>query len=726
MRDDDLWYITFFVRKTLTYWAHWRKLVVVGIASSIFQAQFLCAQIPMSAGTYSQNFDSLASSGTVNWTNNVTLAGWYASKGSADASTYIANAGTTVNGSIYSFGTNGVNPLSDRALGSVAASSTAYAYGVRFTNDTGLAQSNITISYTGEQWRNANNTGAVTNILSFSYRLTNSPLTNADAINSQTWTSVNALDFSSPIVNVGGSGTGLDGNAAPNRQIFTNIVLTGVIVPPGQELFLRWRDPDDSGSDAGMSVDDLTVTFGTNAPAGATPPSISTQPQDQTATAGDTVSFNVVASGTAPLNYQWKSNNVIIPGATNDTFMLSSVTTNLSGSSYFVTITNSAGSTNSATATLTVNPATFAITYLHYNVNGNSVTGTDPTNWAVTAPQVQAIGRQIDYLNPDIIALNEIPTAYKWQMTNWANSFFPGFYLATNAIGDGFINNFIASRWPIIRSQSWLSSSNLANFGYTNGNITVARDLFEAQIAVPNFAQPLHVFVAHLKATTSGGQDDADRRGAEANCISNFFVTVFLTGTNKLHPYILSGDMNEDIFRPETNKYPISRLPIQHLTAPATGLQFTTPTNIYDLSTSNDMTESIQATRLTVRFDYIMPCPLMFSNIASSQIFRTDKLPSFPPNLFSNDDKMSSDHLPVVMIFNNPFYKPFNTTSFARNGTNVAFNWQTVPGQTYRVEGSTNLTAWTALATNLTATNYSSAFATNSTPDVKFFRVRSP
>src|SRR6202012_2610907 len=143
---------------------------------------------------------------------------------------------------------------------------------------------------------------------------------------------------------------------------------------------------------------------------------------------------------------------------------------------------------------------------------------------------------------------------YKFQMTNWVKAFLPGYFLATNAIGDGFIQNYVMSRWPITRSQSWLSSSNLANFGYTNGNATVTRDLFEAQIAVPNFSQPLHVFVAHLKSTDSSTpQDDADRRAAEASCVSNFFVNVFLTGTNKLHPYILSGDMNEDILRPESD-----------------------------------------------------------------------------------------------------------------------------------------------------------------------------
>ena len=210
------------------------------------------AQIFFSAGTYSQNFDSLLTSGTVNWTNNLTLPGWYAAKGAADAPTYIANAGNATTGSLYSFGTNGVNPASDRALGSVAGSSTAYAYGVRFTNDTALTVTNILISFNGEQWRNANGAGAVTNTLAFSYQIANATLTNADAGNSQSWTPFNALDFNSPIV--GGSATPLDGNASANRQVFANVLLTNVTVSPGHEIFLRWRDVDDGGSDAGLAV----------------------------------------------------------------------------------------------------------------------------------------------------------------------------------------------------------------------------------------------------------------------------------------------------------------------------------------------------------------------------------------------------------------------------------------------------------------------------------------
>ncbi len=107
------------------------------------------------------------------------------------------------------------------------------------------------------------------------------------------------------------------------------------------------------------------------------PPSIVTQPQDQIVTAGDTVTFSVVAGGTAPFTYQWLSNNISVPDATNETFTLFGVSTNLSGSFYSVMVTNVAGGTNSDTAFLTVNPSTAAVTYLHYNLDGNSVTRTD-------------------------------------------------------------------------------------------------------------------------------------------------------------------------------------------------------------------------------------------------------------------------------------------------------------------------------------------------------------
>ncbi len=348
-----------------------------------------------------------------------------------------------------------------------------------------------------------------------------------------------------------------------------------------------------------------------------------------------------------------------------------------------------------------------AITVMHYNVKGNGA-----TNWNTNAAQVQAIGRQILYLKPDVIAFNEIPVNQSYYMTNWSRSFLSNYNLVISPGNDGFICSAIASKFPITRSKSWLDGTNLSNFGY-NGGYT--RDLFEAQLAVPGYPQPLHVFTSHLKCCSD--PTSALRRGAEASAISNFLVTAFLT-TNSLHTYMLTGDLNEDIARPDTNSY-TSSLPIQRLTSTPTGLRLTTPTNVFS---GQDFTLSIQST-LDVRFDYVLPCALLFSNIASSQVFRTDLLPSPPLPLLNTDSATASDHLPVLFTFNNPYDKPFRLLSFTRSNLTVTLNWQSVPGQPYRVESSTNLTAWSTLANNLVATGTTFTYATNLNDATRFFRV---
>ena len=80
-------------------------------------------------------------------------------------------------------------------------------------------------------------------------------------------------------------------------------------------------------------------------------PSITTQPQSQNGGSGDNIVFNVVAAGTAPLNYQWRKDGTAIPGANGSSYTRASITANDSGS-YSVIVTNVAGSVTSADATL--------------------------------------------------------------------------------------------------------------------------------------------------------------------------------------------------------------------------------------------------------------------------------------------------------------------------------------------------------------------------------------
>jgi Immunoglobulin domain len=83
------------------------------------------------------------------------------------------------------------------------------------------------------------------------------------------------------------------------------------------------------------------------------PPTITGMLTTNTAIAGQNVTFSVTASGTGPLTYQWMYNANNIAAATNAVLTLSNVTAAQAGT-YYVNVSNSAGSTNSVMVSLTV------------------------------------------------------------------------------------------------------------------------------------------------------------------------------------------------------------------------------------------------------------------------------------------------------------------------------------------------------------------------------------
>jgi hypothetical protein len=105
-----------------------------------------------------------------------------------------------------------------------------------------------------------------------------------------------------------------------------------------------------------------TGTITANFSASCTAPSISVQPASQTKTVGESVSFSVTASGTAPLSYQWRKGGSSIGGATGSSYSIASVLASDAGS-YDVVVSNACGSATSNAATLTVNKATPVITW---------------------------------------------------------------------------------------------------------------------------------------------------------------------------------------------------------------------------------------------------------------------------------------------------------------------------------------------------------------------------
>jgi DNA/RNA endonuclease G (NUC1) len=234
-------------------------------------------QIYYSGGTYAQNFDSLPSSGS--YTFSVTggavvpvadspigaaqAGGWaFSNYGATTAvAKFAVGTGSSTAGSVYSLGSTG---NSDRALGSLGSSSAISRFGATIVNNTGQTINAVTLSYTGEQWRRG---GGAINKLTFSYGV------GATDINTGTFTTAAALDFTAPVT-VGSSLT-LDGNLAANRTAISS-TLTSLNWTPGSTLVLRWTDTDDNGSDDALGIDDFSLSTSISGPVG--PSIVSTSP----------------------------------------------------------------------------------------------------------------------------------------------------------------------------------------------------------------------------------------------------------------------------------------------------------------------------------------------------------------------------------------------------------------------------------------------------------------
>src|SRR6202166_1316463 len=131
-------------------------------------------------------------------------------------------------------------------------------------------------------------------------------------------------------------------------------------------------------------------------------PTITAQPVNQTVTAGQTATFTVAATGTAPVGYQWQKNGVAISGATSANYSTSTTTSTDNGAAFVVVVSNSVGNATSNAAMLTVNPAPVAPTIT-----------AQPANQTVTAGQTATF---------TVAATGTAPVGYQWQKNGVAIS----------------------------------------------------------------------------------------------------------------------------------------------------------------------------------------------------------------------------------------------------------------------------------------------------------------
>ncbi len=242
--------------------------VVIGVAIAALSTT-ASAQISLPPGaTYEQEFDVLLQTGTTNaWTDNSTIASWYSNR-----TVYIGDPGTSNSGGLHSYGST-----AERAMGSIGSgSANPVQYAVRFVNSGVNPITSVEVNYVGEQWRNGGAAAPITNRIDFQYQVAAAGVITDTNLPATGWLDANTLDFTGPIANV--TAAALDGNNASNRVAITNTI--AVTVGVGEELWLRWNDPDDVGSDHGLAIDELCVAANTSCNADLAPSVNSTVPAD--------------------------------------------------------------------------------------------------------------------------------------------------------------------------------------------------------------------------------------------------------------------------------------------------------------------------------------------------------------------------------------------------------------------------------------------------------------
>lgn len=302
------------------------------------------AQVAVPTGSYFQNF------GTVDinsWTNNVTFPGWYM-VGTFQSHLDITTASPSNTGGFYTYECNGNN---DQKIGSRASGSTGtLRYGVVLQNTTGSAVSHVRVTYKGYQLSLAQNGN--TNVIGFDYIVG----ATAPAISAGGGTSVPALNFTQLQSN------GASGSAQvmgyPCTQMSTMSACITVAIPNNSYILLRWNDPDDSGNDHHMAVDDIDVQF------------LSTNLAVNSAT--------ICSGGSATLTATGASGFTWTPAATLSSATGSVVTANPASTTVY-TISGSVPScpVKTITSTVTVNPIT--------PLTVNSVTICSSTSATLTA-----------------------------------------------------------------------------------------------------------------------------------------------------------------------------------------------------------------------------------------------------------------------------------------------------------------------------------------------------
>jgi hypothetical protein len=173
-------------------------------------------------------------------------------------------------------------------------------------------------------------------------------------------------------------------------------------------------------------------------------PVILTQPQDRTVTVGDSVTFQVVAAGPQPLAYQWRWQDVDLPGATNALLVLNNVRMEDAGS-HTVRVSNRFGAVISSSAFLTV-------------IYSPPVILTQPTGQMVTNGGSAVF---------QVVAVGSPPLAYQWRWRGVDLAGDTNATLALNNVRLGQAGNYsvrVSNAWGSTLSSNALLTVNIDRY----------------------------------------------------------------------------------------------------------------------------------------------------------------------------------------------------------------------------------------------------------------------
>ncbi|MGZ0656426.1 PEP-CTERM sorting domain-containing protein [Coraliomargarita sp. W4R53] len=195
---------------------------------------------------YNADFNvSINSSQPRTWTDNSTIAGWWARADNAAATTYNVSAGTNGVDGMMAYSPTAPNALGADAFGSLnSGTGSGNLLAVELYNNTGATITDVKVSFTQVQWYAGN--GGANDKFAASYNIGGSAPVGG------TFTLFSGLDVDGLVSGVGGLATPVSQNVSAT--------ISDISWGDGESLWIRWIDSNVSGGDAGAGFSAMSIT----------------------------------------------------------------------------------------------------------------------------------------------------------------------------------------------------------------------------------------------------------------------------------------------------------------------------------------------------------------------------------------------------------------------------------------------------------------------------------